>query len=178
MREQFRNAIGAAGLTPADQISADGKLHRFSSNGKRGDLAGWYVLHSDGIPSGAFGCWRLGLTESWRADIGRELTEAEREQHRQRADSARRMREQAEREQHVAARTRAATEWEAATPATGEHPYLQRKHVAPHGLRVDTNGRLLVPVRDRKGELHSLQFISGDGDKRFLPGGCIAGNYY
>ena len=178
VREQFRNAIGAAGLTPADQISADGKLHRFSSNGKRGDLAGWYVLHSDGIPSGAFGCWRLGLTESWRADIGRELTEAEREQHRQRADSARRMREQAEREQHVAARTRAATEWEAATPATGEHPYLQRKHVAPHGLRADTNGRLLVPVRDRKGELHSLQFIGGDGEKRFLPGGCIASNYY
>jgi putative DNA primase/helicase len=65
-----------------------------------------------------------------------------------------------------------------AAPATGEHPYLKRKRIAPHGLRVDTDGRLIVPVRDRKGDIQSLQFITGDGVNRFLPGGHVAGNYY
>ena len=69
--EQFRDAIRAAGLVPPDTIEADGELHRFASNGKRGDLAGWYTLHGDGIPAGSFGCWRLGLSESWCANIGR-----------------------------------------------------------------------------------------------------------
>ena len=87
--EQFRDAICAAGLTPPKAIEADGELHRFSSNGKRGDLAGWYVLHGDGIPAGVFGDWRSGLSETWRADIGRGLTDDEREQQRQRLEAAR-----------------------------------------------------------------------------------------
>jgi len=74
---QFRDAIGAAGLTSPDRIEADGKIHRFPSNGKKGDDSGWYVLHGDGIPAGAFGCWRSSLSQSWRADIGRSLTPAE-----------------------------------------------------------------------------------------------------
>ena len=39
--EQFRAAIVAAGLTPPEDIHADGKLHRFPSNGQRGDDSGW-----------------------------------------------------------------------------------------------------------------------------------------
>jgi putative DNA primase/helicase len=72
--EQFRDAIRSAGLEPPERIEADGKLRRFSSNGKRGDDAGWYVLHGDGIPAGSFGYWRTGISESWRADIGRTLS--------------------------------------------------------------------------------------------------------
>lgn len=60
--EQFRDAMLAAGLTPPAEIYDDGKLHRFASNGRHGDDSGWYVLHSDGVPAGAFGCWREGFT--------------------------------------------------------------------------------------------------------------------
>jgi putative DNA primase/helicase len=148
-------------------MEADGELHRFSSNGKRSDQAGWYVLHADGIPAGAFGCWRSGFTGSWHADIRRSLTDAERQQIRQRTEAFKQKREQAERAQHEEARQRAESEWEAATPAPDSHPYLVRKGVKAHGLRVDAIGRLLVPVRIG-GELHSLQFIHSDGSKRFL----------
>jgi putative DNA primase/helicase len=175
---KFRSAIESAGLTPPDAIEADGELHRFASNGKRSDLAGWYVLHGDGIPAGVFGCWRTGLSETWRADIGRRLTDAEREQQRQSIEAARRKREQAEQTQHAEARKRAASEWEAAKPAPDSHPYLVRKGVQAYGLRVAADGRLLVPVRDRAGTLHSLQRISADGEKRFLPGGSKKGCYY
>lgn len=176
--EQFRNAIVAAGLTAPDEIQADGNLHRFPSNGKRSDLAGWYVLHADGVPAGAFGCWRSGYSETWSCEIGRPLTAPEREQQRQRIEAAKRQRDLAEQERHAEARERAAAEWKAAAPATAAHPYLARKGVQPHGLRVSGDGRLLVPVRDRAGVLHSLQRIDADGEKRFLPGGRVAGGYF
>lgn len=56
--DQFRDAMAGAGLPVPDTIHDDGKLHRFSSNGQRGDDSGWYVLHSDGVPAGVFGDWR------------------------------------------------------------------------------------------------------------------------
>ena len=37
---------------------------------------------------------------------------------------------------------------------------------------------LVIPLRDVHGTLHSLQFISADGSKRFLTGGSIEGHYY
>lgn len=176
--DRFRDAIKAAGLTPPDAIEPDGELHRFASNGKRGDLAGWYVLHADGIPAGAFGCWRSGLSENWQAEVGRTLTDEERAEYRRRMEESARKREEAEREAHAQARQRAEELWSEAKPATNAHPYLANKRAKAHGLRVAADGRLLVPVRDRGGALHSLQFIAADGEKRFLPGGRMAGGYF
>ena len=56
-----------SGLQPPEQVLADGKLHRFSSNGKPGDKAGYYILYtnSDGSIAGKFGCWRSVDTTFW-----------------------------------------------------------------------------------------------------------------
>ena len=62
----FRAAIEAAGLPPPAVIVADGKLHRFATAARPGDDAGWYVLHADPVPAGAFGDWRSGLSSTWR----------------------------------------------------------------------------------------------------------------
>lgn len=175
---EFREAIQRAGLTPPAEIIADGELHRFPSNGKRGDLAGFYTLHLDGTPAGMFGCWRSDVRQTWCAKSERELTPAERAQHRARMEAVQRQREQAEREQRDNARQRAASEWDNAKPAPDSHPYLERKRVKSHGLRVTDDGRLIVPVRDAAGVLHSLQFIAADGDKRFLTGGKVSGCYF
>lgn len=94
--EVFRQAIAEAGLHPPASITADGALHRFASSGKRGDSAGWYTFHVDGIPSGAFGCWRLGTWETWCARDTRQLTNAERAEQRQRIAAAAAQRQQAE----------------------------------------------------------------------------------
>ena len=53
----------------------------------------------------------------------------------------------------------------------GPHPYLERKGFPEvHGLILDE--QLLVPMRDfRTYKLQSLQLISEDGAKKFLPGG-------
>lgn len=176
MTETFRDAIRTAGLEPPDVIEPDGKLHRFTSNGKRGDDAGWYVYYGDGIPAGCFGDWRKGIKGNWRADIGRPLTLAEESAHRAKVETMRRDREAEESRRHTEAANTAAVTWKEAQPATGEHPYLSRKGVKAHGLRIH-DGALVIPLRDGAA-LHSLQFINADGHKRFLPGGRVAGCYF
>jgi putative DNA primase/helicase len=43
-------------------------------------------------------------------------------------------------------------------------------------MRCD--GALMVPVRNVAGELQTLQFVSPEGEKRFVPGGRKAGGYF
>jgi len=174
--EQFRAAIHSAGLTPPEVIEADGRLHRFASQGKRGDDAGWYVLHDDGIPAGAFGDWRTGASETWRANIGRRLSPQEEAAHRARIEAMRREREAEDARRKAEAREKAGAIWQSALPAADDHPYLVGKGVRAHGLRLH-EGALVVPMRDGA-ELHSLQFIDADGEKRFLAGGRVGGCYF
>ena len=114
----FRDAIRFARLEPPDVIEPDGKLRRFASNGKRDDDAGWYVLHGDGIPAGSFGDWRTGLSESWRADIGRTLTPTEEAAHQAKVEAMRREREAEEARRKAEAAAKAAAIWKAAQPVS------------------------------------------------------------
>ena len=172
----FRDAIVAAGLNAPETIEADGKLHRFSSNGKKGDDAGWYLLHDDGIPAGSFGDWRTGIMQNWRADVGRTLTADEEAAHRAKVDAMRREREAEEARRKSEAKGKAAAVWQKTKPASGDHPYLIRKGIKASGAK-QYNDALLIPMR-ADGEIHSLQFIGPDGDKRFLTGGRVKGCYF
>jgi len=174
--EQFRAAILAAGLTPPDKIVADGKLHRFSTNGKLRDDSGWYMLHLDGIPAGAFGCWRSGLKSNWCAKADNDMTVAERDAHRERIKALQAQREAEQAQTHHKTSEAAALIWNEATLATG-HEYLTRKGIKPHGVKSDGH-HLVIPMRDTSGALHSLQTIAPDGGKRFLPGGRVKGCYH
>ncbi len=173
---QFRQAIEASGLpTPAD-IHDDAKLHRFSTNGKRGDDSGWYVLHSDGIPAGSFGCWRSGLQLTWCAKSDDDLTNTERQEIRGRVKAMQRQREAEQARVHEQAMNTAAERLAQSQPVA-EYPYLTNKGIKPHGVKA-LDGRLVIPVRDSAGTLRSLQTIGPDGDKRFLAGGKVSGCYF
>lgn len=67
--------------------------------------------------------------------------------------------------------------WDEAEPASPDHPYLSRKGVSAHGLRCDASGKLIIPLQDGHGKLHSLEFIAADGAKRFLAGGAKRGHF-
>jgi putative DNA primase/helicase len=175
--DQFLAAIAEAGLTPPEFIATDGGLHRFSSDGRRGDDAGWYVFHAGDIPAGAFGCWRGGVSETWRADVGRELTAEEIAANRRKMDDDKCKRDAAEKKSRDGARVRAAKIWNGAAEAPSDHPYLVRKGVRPNGLRTHC-GELVVPAYDAAGTLHSLQFIAQDGAKNFLLGGRVTGCHF
>ncbi len=174
--EQFRDAIAGAGLIPPDEIHSDGKLRRFSTSGKPRDDSGWYVLHGDGIAAGSFGCWREGLKQQWCCKSTIDMTQAERDAHRQRVEAMRQQREaDAAQRQQQAAKT-AAQRWQASTPAI-EHPYLTAKGVQAHGVKAEGDV-LLIPMRDTEGNFHSLQAIDPEGGKRFHPGGRVKGCFH
>jgi putative DNA primase/helicase len=175
--KDFMAAIESAGLTPPSVIHDDGRLHRFASNGDHDDDAGWYVLFSDGIPAGAFGCWRSGSKQNWCAKSDRQMSESERAEYRRNLEMVKRQREAEERRQHQHAAERARGLWGHAEPAPTDHPYLERKGVRSHGLRVDGDTRLLVPVliEDR---MTGLQFIFPDGSKTFLRGSEVKGSRF
>lgn len=171
---EFQAAMRARGLEPPAEI-VPGKLHRFPANGKRGDDAGWCKLFEDGR-GGVFGDHRSGLSESWQSERDRPYTPAEREAYIRQCEEAKREREADEVKRHAEAAAQATDTWKASEPAPEDHPYLKRKGVKPHGIR-QVCGRLVIPARDGR-ELHSLQFIDAQGEKRYLPAGRKAGCYH
>jgi putative DNA primase/helicase len=173
----FRAAIVEAGLGDPGPVIADGDIHRFHVEEDRpGSQNGWYVLHEDGTPAGAFGSWKSGAVETWCAKPRETLSLVERANLRRLIDQAKRQR-QAERErEHQAAAKQAAWIWERCKPAISRE-YLRRKVVLPFGTRVDRFGNLVVPVTDGEA-LVSLQLIRVDGTKRFLTNGRIAGGFF
>ncbi|MFO1351541.1 MAG: toprim domain-containing protein [Gammaproteobacteria bacterium] len=174
---QFRAALATRSIiAPADFV-ADGRLHRCDAEGKHGKGDAAYLLHLDGIPAGGFENHRDGLGwQTWRADIGRELSREEAVACQSRIDAMRREREAEDAQRKAKARDRAAAIWQAAKPVIN-HSYLTRKGVRAHGLRIQGD-RLIVPIHDACGVLHGLQFIGPDGTKRFLKGGRVRGCFH
>ncbi|MDO9046996.1 MAG: toprim domain-containing protein [Methylobacter sp.] len=129
-----------------------------------------------------------------RGGSGEPLPQAERE--RIQREQQQRQAEQQRKQDKAAGKAQAI--WQAAKPAPPDHPYLVRKQIKPHGLRIghwersiqDDQGKfhkliiddvLLAPMFDSAGSLRSLQAIFKEThselsrDKDFLPGAGIAG---
>lgn len=176
--EQFKRAMVARGLIPPTDLIADGRIHRCDAEGKGGKGDGAYLLHMDGIPAGGIENHRDGLGwQGWRADMGRKSTPAEESAHREKIDAARRQRDAEIAQENADARAKAARLWGDAKPCEN-HPYLQAKGLSSaHGAKLLGN-KLLIPLRDENGTLHSLQFIAPDTSKRFLSGSKTDGYYY
>lgn len=174
------DAIRAAGLAPHGDLilAADGKLQRYRVEGdKAGSRNGWAVLHSQPVMAGAFGSWKTGETHTWCERASKPPTAGERLELQRQMAAAQAARAAEQLTVQTAARERAGKLWALAHPATNAHPYLQRKQIGAYGIR-QLRDMLVIAARDVHGDLHTLQFISADGSKRFLTGGRIAGCYF
>ena len=179
---QLIDAMRAAGLQPPDEILMDGKIHRFRSGTKgepgHGDKPGWYLVFGDGIPAGRFGCWRAGMEITWRADVGRKLTEFEEMSHARRISESKVLREAAQERQHQVASETVEKIWLSGGAAHPDHPYLKRKGIQTHGVRITGDGRLMAPLYDADGTLSTLQYIDEQGGKLYHPGGQTGGKFW
>ncbi|SCZ84790.1 toprim domain-containing protein [Nitrosomonas mobilis] len=174
--QAFQDSMRQSGIALDSEIIADGLLHRAHIVGqKSGSVNCAYVLHLDNRPAGY---WQdmsnPGSKQTWRyqGEISGQtkVKPSMLRMHRQKKidDLAQ--------QQHDAA-LKAQRTWEAAKSAPATHPYLVKKDIKPHGLRV-LNGDLVVPLINADLRLSSLQFIRPDGQKRFLAGGKKQGNFY
>ena len=178
--EGFRRHCEASGLVVKDLI-ADGEIHRVPHiSSKKGSLDGWYILHISGkIPVGVAGCWKEPTFESkWMADIGRSMSFTERLEHDKWVAEFKAKREADRLASQAQAAEKAEDEVSTYADASADHPYLVRKRIEAHGVKIDRAGRLVVPVIDAQGEILSYQTIDAEGNKRFLKGGKIEGGFY
>lgn len=188
----FRAAILDAmpGAAVPDHIDPD-RLHRFPTNGKRCDSAGWCKLFGD-RRGGVFGDFRAGLSRTWAADDQRMLTPAEREQLRQQVAKAAAEREA---QQRIAWREngrRIAALWRECSPLQPGDPvtlYLKRRGFAglwplPACLRYHQRLRywhedgtttehpgMVAPLLASDGSLVALHrtYLTRDGGKAMVP---------
>jgi phage/plasmid primase-like uncharacterized protein len=179
---QLRDAMLKAGLNPPEELHFDGKIHRFRSGTKgspgHGDKPGWYLVFGDGVPAGRFGCWRSGVEMTWKADIGRKLSDAEEMFYARRVAESKALRDaELERQQKIASET-VEKIWLSGVAAHPDHPYLKRKGIQTHGVRITGDGRLMVPLYDQDGTLSTLQYIDEEGGKLYHPGGKSGGKFW
>jgi putative DNA primase/helicase len=178
MNRTLEQAMRSAGIEPPAEIIADGKLHRFHVEGDRpGSKNGWYVLHDSDPAAGAFGCWKRGISETWCSKEYRHLTPEEKTLYDARIELMRKRHEEEQARVHAECRAWCADTWKKAEKASNGHPYLKSKGVNSYGLKIyeDT---LMVAVQDMSGTLHGIQFIAGDGFKKFKTGTKKAGHLF
>lgn len=188
--EEFRSAILAAIGAAPDSIEY-GKRQRFSTNGKRGDLSGWYLLFDE--RGGVYGDWRQGISEVWtslpqermtpaeRALLRKRIAEAKAEREREQREAWRRNRDRNEytgrRSRLVVAgdpvhwylRNRLAVECLEIPACLRYHPALPYVH---EGVTVGNYPAMLAPVVDRSGAVLAWHrtYLTNDGRKASVPG--------
>lgn len=174
--EQMRDAMLSQELAPPELI-LDGHIHRFSVGTSKD--AGWYVGFVDSYGAGgAFGNWRTGESTRWSNVRVEELNLEQRVAHDRHMAELWHLRDEERKKQQSLAADTVQSIWSRAGLASPDHPYLKRKMVKSHGLRITGDGRLMVPIYHKSGELVNLQYISDDGTKRFHKSAEIKGCFY
>ena len=173
--ETFKQAMFDNGITPPESIIADGVLHRFKIDGK---LNGAYVLHLDGKPAGYFEDFKQGIKQTWKSEgQHKRLSDNERRAFKVLAAKQAHDRRIAEVNRHNQAAIKAGFIWHNSLDAPGNHPYLIRKQIKPHGVHVYKQA-LVIPIFSHESQLVNLQFIDAEGNKRFLSGGKKKGCFF
>lgn len=183
----FADAMRSYGLVVSETPEADGKWHCAKVMTKAGPRSrGGYILNLDGVPHGYIQNF-VGASGTWRyrgARLTREQRVALEAQNRER--QAAREQEVRGEQQRIAGRTREVLTKLPRIEGTG-HPYLTKKRVTAHGLRVASAATddmcallnqddfrknnatyLVVPGRDMEDRLVTAQAIGPDGFKMFV----------
>jgi len=188
---QQMTACGLSGVTE-DKLKIDGARHYFAPDSRKNKSkkSGWYKLFEfvgrtgDRLISGSFGnyydntCYLVEVSAKGRERLSPE--EVQRLAEQQKAHDAQVKEEQ--RQKHLETGKRALSIW-SKLPDSGKSDYLDRKKVYAHGLRF-SKGSVVVPVygfkkADEAGFiLWGLQFINGDGSKKFLTGTAKKGRFF
>ena len=159
-------------------IIYDGNIQRFKNEGDKNNNS-WYVAYDNAtFQSGAFGCWKLDVSEKFCSIEHTHLTSEQRQRHAKQLAEQKHIAELEKTNQqryvqkHVNERFNCAI-----TKGINAHPYLQNKGVKSYGLRTD-NSLLLVPMFNIDGEIASIQTISTSGDKFYTKGGRVKGCFF
>ena len=175
--QRMQSQLFQAGLV-VDQVEADGEIHRCGVAGKERGKDGSYKAYLDAPASLWWMNWRTGDEGTWHDQTVSQLTAEEQEALKERTRQARIARDKERDERYQSAAQKALYLWNKLDIANSDHSYLKRKGIDVLGeVRLTNTGRLVLPLWNEKGELTSLQYIDGNGEKNFLAGGRTAGSF-
>lgn len=182
LAEKARRTLSDAGLV-VEEVDLSGELVTCGTTKKPCGTDGRYAVHLDFPPN----VWLVNYHEGGEGrtvplyDRGTldAMTAGEKETMRERIRQEKKE-AQARREEARRGSAEKANRLFPTLPLAGDNnPYLKRKGCISLGdMRQDKDGRLVLPVWNADGRIVSLQFIDGEGNKRFLKGGEKAGCYF
>lgn len=177
--QQFIEHMCANECTPVNpkDIRADDKRNYFQIIGdKPGRKRGAYRLKIDGdMGIGWFVDYKTSELVKWHSKSNRKFTPDERAAWKKRVDSERAIKDKEQAELYRITAIKAKRLWDSAA-RTGTTEYLTRKQIDLYGARIMRG--LVVVAAFKEGKVSTLQFIAGNGDKRFLKDGEKSGAYF
>lgn len=143
-------ALRAEGLCPETPLELDGRLHRCPVEGRPHGRDGAYQIHTDNCPAG----WYQNHVgnrpvQTWKYK-GAQPTPEEEARFRREMEQARKEREKETREGYAKAVAFIKAASPLFSPASPEHPYLQRKRVGVFGDLAQADGAQLAALGEVK----------------------------
>ena len=139
--------------------------HDMAKGDKRG-MGGWCIYNEyDNLGVLSFGSWHEGDKQTWSSVSQDYMDDKQRKAFMDSIDAARRIRDEEDRRAKEHAQGEFLKIWQNMPEAMESHPYLVRKKVKPHGIKL-WGDKLLIPMANG-GKLVGLQTIAPDGTKKF-----------
>ena len=179
---QFRDFLANNGYEPDPKkgLITDGSVGRAYINiGNQRKLVGWYQAWLDqSSPFGRIGDYRVSAdqpTATWKPENSKNYRMTK--EQKAEIEELRRQAEVKSQEKYTQAALRAQSIWDQCDEVE-RHPYLEKKQVLSYGLRKDKHDNLVIPLKDGQGTIVGLQYISDEGEKRFLTGSKKSGSFF
>jgi phage/plasmid primase-like uncharacterized protein len=182
MHQTFEDVLIDFGMVGVTVVPDDGHFHRYAMSGKGvRDKSGWAIKFADG--AGLYNCWSHANGDEgiyWHPS-GKEYKELS-ENDRRLADSRREELKIKRKELNQKVAERSLSIWNECVEVN-KNPYLSAKKVGAFGVRTNSKGELIVPVRDFNGKIWSLQRIfpsaeEGKFEKSYSFGGVLSYNMH
>ncbi|HDX6309637.1 TPA: DUF1738 domain-containing protein, partial [Campylobacter fetus subsp. venerealis] len=167
--DEFKSALNNAGFSIDEDPIMDGKLHRVSVYGDKGnEKSGAYIGYLNGHPAGFIQNFKTGIKENWKSSVS-NITKNQEIEFKNMIETNKAIKESREAElalAHEKTAQKLQKEYESAKWANKEHPYLKNKGFDKNFyLKQDAHGNLLIPLRDIDGKYWATQRIFSNGDK-------------
>ncbi len=169
-QEEFKAALESMGaIVDGEHPIMDGGSHRVAMEGdKKGEKAGFYVAHLDGMPAGYIKNNRTGAELKWKSK-GYVLSDEQKKAFAAIALENKKHRDINTEKRHKETALKLSQKLSLMDELTKPTPYIQSKGIGLHsGIYTDKENNLTcIPAADIDGVVWSVQYISEDGTKRF-----------
>lgn len=163
------------------EIILDGKIHRFSKDGKFRQQSCWYIGTSIQLSNGKWAAfctysdWKI--SEKFKFNSTSEFTDVEIAEIRK--EKVEFEKAQADIESKIFKKAQNTVKYilQNSKPVV-THDYLSKKKISnPMGVKI-YKGSLVIPMRSLDGDSTGLQFIASCGKKRFIKGQKNKGSFF